>query len=88
MLHSLAMEGSDKFSMSPLNVEVPQVLAARLLMQLNLVNCTVRCLSGSLADCLHGLTSLSLHESTVYEDNNFTVTQLTNLVQLDLAEAT
>ncbi len=60
MLHSLAVEGSDKLLTSPLNVEVPQVLAARLLTQLNLVDCTVRCLSGALADCLQGLTSLSL----------------------------
>ncbi len=86
-LHRLAIEGSDQFSTSPLNVKIPQVLAARLLTQLNLVDCTVRCLSGALADCLQGLTSLSLRESTVCGDNDFTVTQLTNLVQLDLAKA-
>ena len=86
-LHSLAIKGSDIFLASPLNVEIPQVLAARLLTQLNLVDCAVRCLSGVLADCLQGLTSLSLRQSTVYEDNGFAVTQLTNLVQLDLAHA-
>ncbi len=86
-LHSLAIEGSGQFTTSPLHVGIPQVLAARLLTQLNLVDCPVRCLSGALAYCLQGLTSLSLRESTVYGDNDFTVTQLINLLQLDLAKA-
>ncbi|DBA84632.1 TPA: hypothetical protein ACH3X1_005995 [Trebouxia sp. C0004] len=84
-LHSLAIKGFGHFSISPLYVEIP--LAASLFAQLNLVDCTVRCLSGALADCLQGLTSLSPHNRTVYGDNDFTVTQVTNLLELDLAKA-
>jgi len=84
-LHSLAVEGYSQCL--PLSVGIPQMLTARLLTQLNLIDCTVRCIPGALADCLQGLTSLSLRESTVYGDNDFTVTQLTNLLQLDLAQA-
>ncbi len=84
-LHSLAVEGYSHCL--PLSVGIPQMLTARLLTKLNLIDCTVRCIPGALADCLQGLTSLSLRESTVYGDNDFTVTRLTNLLQLDLAQA-
>jgi len=72
-----------------LSLEVKQTLAKslKLLTNVSLIQCTVRCTTPQFFEGLTTLTSLSLHESLICESEQIDFSNMTNLRCLDLSHS-